>query len=703
MPLENDLRRFLFVQCADEGPQLSCLTAEQLTPKIKSPGVRYRVSPIFPAIPSEGKVPGYTGNYLIGFFFFEDPFFVLGELLTKVPKSNQKGLWFSHGLASTIYFADDISEFEVIKATDTPRLCAYEIWRIEGTKIRVEKAEITGGKPIEKQKLVLETPVALDSETEIVIEELRHCLNTAVTRASQFLPSSLTTLTRLYPAVNDVISDLNKLAKQGIGKSRVVSSTAGGGFSVPELAEEKLRQQLTDHLVQVSSALSYVVSQAYSGIVPILEHECQIRNYSLLGIGTAHNGLAALTEFCELTFQRYPVDTVVKQEFKKAPGFTFEYKPGEIPSDWKDPRFNVDAYIRDVPPQISKLNLGYFSGRLGFRETQFTITAPLQTLTHSATARWSLMTLTHELMHAHVRSILSVIFPLRGGNPEITFQEWYREFAESRKTLKPIPTSLLETVRFVILNYCLLKPGIDDGASRIPGTPSKDKIQTAVRMPDATHLASRLQAFYREINEIFVHVLDFNYFFDCREEPYLMLLWESWSPVPTVIDNVDEYLLRSLVAISSRYSGNSLTRYEQAAEKLRSVLERLQSHSESSPLIGHALGRLQDSNLKKQLLTKFSLAIYLADMVQHCLVSKHIHAALYVDENRVKRDLSHFYALETGDFAAKKIESPVAFVSDLLRRELEGNSSSVSQRYTSAWLFLVCASAPIERENYVSP
>jgi len=702
--LKHDLRRFLFLELGGPSPELLCLSADQVLRRTQTPQKSYRLSPIFPVVASEAEVPAAASEYFLGFYVFEDAFFVLGELLAKIAKTQQKGIWFSHGLASILFFTDRLANFNGVKSCDRNKLRAYEIWHVKNTRVAIAEQHLNPPSGIDRAVCSLTGPDGLDSEVVIVLDELRHGLNAALVRAAQFLPSSLPCLERLFPAVNDIIDSLNRLSKPDWEKDQLICVSSTGSFSPLPLAREKLRQQLTDQLIQINSALSYFISQAYSGIVPILDHECLIRNYSLLGVGTAHNGLAAFTEFCELTFQRLPVDTVIKKEFKKAPGFACQFNPGEAPKEAVDPRFNVDFYLNDVERLQSKLNLSYFSCRLGFRETQFTITVPLQILTHSGTACWSLMTLTHELMHAHVRAILAALFaPLGSHDSAKTFDEWSVRFQKEFRSANFIPGSLLETLRFAVLNYCFEKPAIDLSAAKLADAPGDNVLTTDLKMVDTNRFATRFQAFYREINEIIVHVLDFNYFYDCREEPYLMLLWESWAPVAAVMDNVEEYLLRSLLAISSRYSGNNYSRFTQAIDTLSGVLRKLGEKQGAPPLLAYARSRLVDPILKKQLATKFSLGVYLVDIVQQCLVSKHIHAALYTDPNRTKKDLAYFYALDTGDFAAVPIASPVAFVADLLRRELEGEACPLSPEYVAAWLLLVCASAPIERNSNVSP
>src|SRR5262245_46115097 len=122
----NDARRFLFVQLTNDEARLACLTAEQLRGRTQSPTTNYRVSPIFPVLPGESKVPPAGADYYVGFLFFEDPSFTIGKLIAKLPKPVQKGLWFSHGLASVILFTTDHKDFALAKAAEPQKFRGIE-------------------------------------------------------------------------------------------------------------------------------------------------------------------------------------------------------------------------------------------------------------------------------------------------------------------------------------------------------------------------------------------------------------------------------------------------------------------------------------------------------------------------------------------------------------------------------------------------
>ncbi|MDO8723253.1 MAG: hypothetical protein Q7J31_13670, partial [Syntrophales bacterium] len=73
--------------------------------------------------------------------------------------------------------------------------------------------------------------------------------------------------------------------------------------------------------------------------------------------------------------------------------------------------------------------LPYFSGRLGFRETEHTISAAVQSLEAGSDLEWSLLTVTHELLHGHVRNLITVLF--QGDlktEPEKQWMEFYQRY-----------------------------------------------------------------------------------------------------------------------------------------------------------------------------------------------------------------------------------------------------------------------------------
>src|SRR6185295_8148267 len=98
----------------------------------------------------------------------------------------------------------------------------------------------------------------------------------------------------------------------------------------------------------------------------------------------------------------------------------------------------------------------YYSGRQGFRETTFAITAPLQMFYSDWSVRWSPMTLSHELMHGHVRDILSSIFS-DGKDPVPStkkFDVYAAEFRKAQSSGADIP-NLKACLRHIIFNFCL--------------------------------------------------------------------------------------------------------------------------------------------------------------------------------------------------------------------------------------------------------
>ena len=133
---KHDGERYLVARFADEGRELSCLTSAQLSQRTESATKgEYRLSPIFPVSPGEARVPAHDDSFFVGFFFFEEPFPIIGELLSIVPREHQSGLWFSHGLASIIFFTEKVINFAPLKNVAKASLRAFEIWDVKAGKI----------------------------------------------------------------------------------------------------------------------------------------------------------------------------------------------------------------------------------------------------------------------------------------------------------------------------------------------------------------------------------------------------------------------------------------------------------------------------------------------------------------------------------------------------------------------------------------
>ena len=283
----------------------------------------------------------------------------------------------------------------------------------------------------------------------------------------------------------------------------------------------RLIHQRTDQVVQINSAMSYLISQAFYGSSPILRRPSIIRRYSLLGVGSAHRGLTRIVRGIEDAFHRHPVDESIRTGFPRAaalPGF--ERVQSWDSTNWWD-HARADLFLTDAtsPPLHRKLT--FFSGRLGFRETIYSASAALQVLYAGDSLAWHLLTMTHEILHSHVRHLLAAIFqgdPDKG--PEDNFAFFYGRFV-THATGKADQLRAIDSIRDLILSYCCMVPdwgSLTSVASDLRLTNEGRRIEALFLLLNLEPLHAMLEHQNRNISEVLVHVLDLHYFYDSRPE-----------------------------------------------------------------------------------------------------------------------------------------------------------------------------------------
>ena len=379
-----------------------------------------RVSPIYPVSPKSAEFSQLNEAKFFGFFTLDCPFLAIGEL---APARSEK-LWFSHGVASVILPANDRKEIELLQKDWKNQLRAVEIWKIQDSKIIRVDADLSDAAPFDRAKTTLAAYRDLRQQPDLValLDELQLNLFELTSRAAQHFHQYLVTLEKLTTVINETIVELRWLLDPTGPLPDNISPTMASQLKAhPETLISKRINQSVDTLIQLNSSLTYVVSQAFHGASPILDHRTLVSPYSLLGVGTAWRAIARFTSFIEAIFEKYPVVSAVRTTFRSAitGGTNVRYYPDEQagPVKWRSEAFSIDDNLDSIQISPVKPKLVAFSGRLGFGETEFTATAATQLLGAADSSRWSMMTLSHELLHAHVHGLLAVIF--RSSNEEL--------------------------------------------------------------------------------------------------------------------------------------------------------------------------------------------------------------------------------------------------------------------------------------------
>jgi hypothetical protein len=465
------------------------------------------------------------------------------------------------------------------------------------------------------------------------------------------------------------------------------------------LATQILHQNI-DRLVQINSALSYLATQALSGAVPILDRRSLIRRYSLLGVGTAVLALTRIAHSIESAFAEGSIETILEDWGNKLavlPGL--DSLPLYDPSNWRRSSSHVFDRALDVRGICPKLP--YFSGRLGFRETEYTISAALQSLAIGLSAEWSFLTVTHEMVHGHVRQLLSII--LLGDVNASSDEKWrgiYDSFSIRFNHEKPPDEGLLESLRAVLLTYCCLSAGL---GSLTEPTPKPDRAPRGVnrfyaKLLKSDVLRSVLADEFRNISEILVHILDMHYFYRSGVSHYITLIWKSWSKAPQVRADLRQYLLRSLLVIASTKPGTEKERFDSSLEHLRELLTRAKGENGARlPVIEEAVDLLRGDYPRTDLFLPFFASLILVDLAHQFLMSSRIRSAIHAADPHLSP--AHDFATneewlkyEMADgFVDEDVMSPTAYIADRLTNRINEDAERDTEAET-VLMFLACSS-----------
>ncbi len=684
----------LYVHRSAEGKLTVQLTA-QPSDDLPDPSTYYRVSPIFRVWPDLAGEVDFSGEVVFAFYILDNAYRVISEISARLPRV-RPFLWFSHGLASVIVISPEPSLISEVDMLVTNHQIASEKWKVTDGLIGQPELSFPPDPPaVDLPDFAVADYSSLPEDVCTIVREFNHSLNKAVWLSRLFMPRELSTYRLLLQAVNDIIATLVQYHVDASGTSDAAGETIQTG-NEDHLARRKAIHQLQDRLVQINSALSYLMSQAFAGVVPIMQRECLIRNYSLLGVGTAVAGISALARRVELVFENTPIDLVIEREFRGRSKLEGWLTPGNYDvRSWDQPQFGVDEYLNRVPnpPHIPKLI--YLSGRLGFREAEFSVSSALQVLSAADSVGWSLMTLTHELLHGHVRELMSAILIRPSESSNINdFHALVADYHREKHNRSEREIDRFDSLRFIILHYCEQVTTFGSLSFSSQFRPTRDgKLRAPMLDLDAETLREILELEYRNISEIMVHVLDFFYFYNAEPANYLPFVWESWSKVPSVLKNIQHYLLRSVVTIATKLDG---TRHERFTAAVAIVHEQITIAAKRNPaneVLREAIDVLENADKVAEMRLPFYPSLLIGDLTAKILRARSLHVALLGDDLNLDAGPTSFrYAIRSGTFVDDQVISPTAFLLGVLDEALSVPKLAGSQR-ESAWVYLALASS----------
>ena len=529
-----------------------------------------RLSKIFPLINNNERTE--VKDCKICFYDFNNPFKVLGLIKQKASQKLKECVYFSNGLCSVIIITKSESFCTELLKLLNEKPNSSEIWGIKNSLI--EKIDV------KLPEMNTSIVVSLYDYSELTLVERSIIDEFAVSMKILFSKilihdyNNISTLNNLVKIVNIFINELNYLTTF-VGELPETLQIYNVEKLKDPIENNIHKQQIIDRLIQINSTISYYSTQAYSGSIPILERRSLIRRNSLLGIGISVRALNRIIKDIERAFLSINFLEIVTNLMGQPianPLSGLENLPVYSRSDWYKSNIDTIKCEKKNDNQIEKL--AYYSSRLGFRETEFSITAALNSLPAGLSLEWSLLTITHEMLHSHVRLLLNSIFY---GDENISDEENYKLFFNkySKKIIKEDVKEycLLDSIRSIIINYCLRTKNFGSITESIEYNSVVTKDGVPFSLPSFNDFHSTFQNEIRNINEVFVHVLDFYYFYGARTSKYIPLIWHSWSTVSHVNADMRQYILRSLLVISSTIDQGPSERWKISLKRFSDIIE----------------------------------------------------------------------------------------------------------------------------------
>ena len=653
----------------------------------------FRVSPIFPLFPSKVKYIN-SGYFNIIFYSFKDPFRILG----KVKKSENDDLkwrtWFSTGLCSVILIYEPGCEYcaDLLESLSRVKPTSKEVWNIQNDQLIDYQFNIEDTAPLNYEHFSIDDYSYLNSTIRTILDEFCANIRLVIPKIAIYFPSELDTFYKLNIQVNILIKELVYLTTFKGDIPNTLDDCTPEELKDSPLLREKIFQQNIDRIVQINSALGYVATQALSGCTPILERRSLIRRHSLLGVGSAILALNKLVRSIEFSFSQFPIENIVLEQMEKSPAI----QNLKIPyysdfSDWE--RNSINQWQGEIKPRSIYPKLSYFSGRLGFRETEYTVSIPLHSISHGVTLDWSLLTVTHEMLHGHVRNLLTRLFD--GGKNKSKFNNYYENYQKIiKEEFKEL--TYADSIRSMILFYCAYT--IDFGSL------TRISISTAESRHIINHskedVLLSFEREFRNINEIFVHILDLHYNYAGRLKVYIPLIWRSWSSVPHVRANLRHYILRTLITIASIEEFKGIERFKQSLGIMLEIFEDQTIREFINGALAEEVCKLLNlKDFRKELMCPFKASLVLVDLVSNLLKSTFIKNALLKDQFTIIKEedddtfeSSFEYRLSPG-FHDEIIESPSAYLLGQMVYQLRnGTISDDTSEYETTITLLAMAS-----------
>ena len=581
----------------------------------------------------------------------------------------QVKMYLSHGFSSLVLFVSDSSfKFDRFKFEKAP--VWYEMWHVNNNIIVSSENNFVH---FSSKKNIDINISRLNAEEQFIFSDIISSLNYAYTYADILLTAYIPILDEVKRKVLDCYYRSLYLDKK-IDFEHFANKTKEVNDRQREYVEKLLTKYkdiendssiesvfIKDEIVQIASALKNSNSQLF-GNIPVVKYGThQSGNNSLLGIG--HHVVGFLSVYLHIRecldnidFEKVFEDTYSKI---KSPPLLLKLADDSY-NNWYSKFVNangLDDFIEYRDKNSTHLMM-YFSNRQGFRLTKHSVSAAMQSLSLSYLPSFTLNTLTHELLHAHVKAeIMTEMYPVTGNRIVREAFDIYKEvFDQSSKdyTIK----------QFIQINFLFIAEMLKDDSSNY----EKRKI---TRSYDETALVKTLKKWYKEVEEIIVHILDLLYFYNSDVNLYTKAIWISWLSLPFSVNYLEDYILRTICSITAvEKNSDRRKRFDWAIDILRKQLCEIKNiEFVNSTYVDLVLKYLSDEkNVNKIRYQYTSAFVTLVDITEKFFFSSGLKSRLNQDNNLVETAGSVFsYNIDVDDYEDRIIESPIGLINEINR------------------------------------
>lgn len=525
----------------------------------------------------------------------------------------------SLGHFNIVVSTDDDSLVNNIRGYCISNSIPFELWKGVNGDFNIANIESRGMK---------------ERDIESALGALSHLARTnskisSKVEASEFVSLMASSITRANSHNHGMLDKLTKL-----------TNVVNGAFLVS--LSETCGEATTRYLIKTNSALSRFCSQAFSGTSPIAYTECHFWYHSLLGVGLANIALQNLVDYIDDTLGQ----TLFIDRLEACASIYTGVK------DLRSKSANLE-YWKEISGQILAEGLGgteipiisYFSGRDGYLSDHHYISAPLNSIAQCASIHWSLNTLTHEICHIFLQEVMETLFPV---DEEVTdgLRYSFDRAIELVEAEEDVALSLLDRIRQLLLTSVLVSS--DSNKTYGEGDILSSKKANLHSIKD--HLRNK----NRELEEILVHILDFQLFYGGKSERYVTSIWNTWSVLPDIDYRIKDYIVRTACALlCSELNRHTKTTVDDCLNEILKSLEEISSDDFGYIKLAESI--LADVEMRSTISKEVSNYIPTIKVAKYILYDKNFNVQLFTNSFDSK-------LFPRGVLTTHKFKNPLEFI-----------------------------------------